>query len=395
MTTEQPPGTPGTAQTTDPGSGTLSATRTNGLKLGIAFVAVAVIAATGGALVAGASGTDDGGEPSAQGARGDVTAEIATASLAEGEHRGFDEVHQDAGESLENVLVSTDWIAERVDEGLAENDIVLIDISEQLASSELTPYVDGHIPGAQQVDWGTDIVRANQREFITTEEFTDLAQSLGISEDTTVVLYGDNNNWFAAYGAWLFKLYGVPDVRLLDGGLFKWEQVDGRELVQDVPQPDRGTFEASPQNFDIRAFQNEVLDVVVDEQDVNLVDIRFPDEYNGEVGVNIEIFDGEGAAVWGHIPGAVNVPWGEIVAEDGTFKDAEEIRAIYEEAGVDFDNPIITYCRIGERASHTWFALSQILEAEVQVYDGSWSEWGNTVGVPVQNNTGERGGLWG
>lgn len=370
----------------------------------IAFVAVAALAATGGWVLARSGGSDTASEQSiAQpdtSQQGDAAgstevAETAVTSFAQGEHRGLATVHQGAAADLENVLVSTDWLAEQIGAGLAENDIVLVDVSEGLASSELTRYTDGHIPGAQYLDWASEFTQANTREFITAEEFTELAQGLGINDDSTVVIYGDNNNWFAAYAAWVFKLYGAPDVRLLDGGLKKWEQVDGRELVQETVTPEPGSWQALPQNFDIRAFQPEVLQVANGEVDANLVDIRFPDEYNGEVGVNIEIFGGEGASIWGHIPGAINVPWGSIVNEDGTYKSADEIRAVYEEAGVDFSKPVIAYCRIGERASHTWYALSQILEADVKVYDGSWSEWGNSVGVPVQNNSGERRGVWG
>lgn len=368
------------------------------LTTAVAVVAALAIGATGGWVVAN-SGSDEA--PAAAPTSGDgtsagggTTAQTVTTSFAEGENRGLDTVHQGGAEDVSNVLVSTDWLAEQIDAGLAENDIVLIDVSEELASSELTKYPDGHIPGAQYVDWSTEFVQPNTREFITAEEFTELAQGIGLNEDSTLVIYGDNNNWFAAYAAWVFKLYGFEDVRLLDGGLKKWEQVDGRELTQDVPQVEPGSWTAGAQNFDIRSFQPEVLEVANGEVDANLVDIRFPDEFNGEVGVNIEIFEGEGATIWGHIPGAVNVPWGEIVNEDGTYKSADEIRAIYEDAGVDFSKPIIAYCRIGERASHTWYALSQILEADVTVYDGSWSEWGNTVGVPVVNNTDERGGVW-
>lgn len=324
-----------------------------------------------------------------------MIASTVTTSFAVGENRGTAAVHQGGAADISNVLVSTEWLAEQIGSGLEAANIVLIDVSEGLASSELTKYPDGHIPGAQYVDWTTEFVQENTREFISAEEFTELAQGLGLNDDSTLIIYGDNNNWFAAYAAWVFNLYGFEDVRLLDGGLKKWEQVDGRELTQDVPQRERGNWVASPQNFDIRSFQPQVLDVANGDVDANLIDIRFPDEYNGEVGVNAEIFGGEGAAIWGHIPGAVNVPWGQIVNEDGTYKSPDEIRAVYEAAGVDFDKPIITYCRIGERASHTWYALSQILEADVTVYDGSWSEWGNTVGVPVQNNTNERGGIWG
>ncbi|MGO1316341.1 MAG: sulfurtransferase [Cellulomonadaceae bacterium] len=391
--------TPEPTESPQGSSGAAPAPRKRGTTV-LAFVAVAAIAATGGALVGRsiAPASADDAQPPAATATAQTgestTAETLVTSFAVGENRGLDTVHQGGEDNLENVLVSTDWLAEQIAAGLEENDIVLVDVSEQLASSELTKYPDGHIPGAQFVDWATSFVQPNTREFLDAAEFTELAQSLGINDTTTLVIYGDNNNWFAAYAAWVFKLYGLQDVRLLDGGLKKWEQVDGRELVQEVPQPAQGTFEASVQNFDIRAFQPEVLDVVNGEAEANLIDIRFPDEFNGEVGVNIEIFEGEGATVWGHIPGAINVPWGSIVNEDGTYRSADEIRAVYTEAGVDFDKPIIAYCRIGERASHSWYALSQILGEDVKVYDGSWSEWGNTVGVPVQNNTGDRGGVW-
>lgn len=377
-------------------------------KLAVAFVAVAALAAVGGGVVANSVGGGEGAsETSVSAGEGTTSGETVT-TVAEvqvaGENRGLDDVHQGGEESRENVLVTTDWLAERLDEGdLHEQGIVLLDVSEELASSELTPYSEAHIPQAQYVNWSTEFTQPNTREFISQEEFTALAQGLGINDDTTIVIYGDNNNWFAAYAAWVFKLYGAEDVRLLDGGLKKWEEVDGRELVEDVPSVPEGSWEAKPQNLDIRALQTEVLPIAeqnaeADGENVgerNLVDIRFQDEYDGEVGVNAEIFEGEGASIWGHIPGAVNVPWGEIVNEDGTFKEADEIRAIYEEAGVDFSKGTIAYCRIGERASHTWYALSQLLGEDVKVYDGSWSEWGNSVGVPVANNTGERGGVWG
>lgn len=385
----------GTEQSPAPSPG-----RKRTVTTGIAFVAVAALAATAGALIAGGGSQADASNESTDQNQGETSegteaAATITTSSTVGEHRGFDDVHQGGDEDLQNVLVSTDWLADRIDEGLEENDIVLIDVSENLPTSELTAYVDGHIPGAQYVDWTGEFVQANTREFLDADEITDLLQGLGLNTDSSLVIYGDNDNWFAAYAAWVFNLYGVPDVRLVDGGLKKWEQVEGRELVQEVPERERGDFVAKPQNFDVRAFQPDVLEVVEGEANATLVDIRSEGEYNGEIGVDPAIFDGEGAAVWGHIPGAVNVTWGDIVNEDGTYKSAEEIRTIYEEAGVDFSEPIITYCRIGERASHTWFALSQILGAEVAVYDGSWSEWGNTVGVPVTNNTGERGGLWG
>ncbi|WP_022871905.1 sulfurtransferase [Nesterenkonia alba] len=368
-------------------------------KTAVAVIAAAALAGTAGFLVANSTGGDDAGTTTG----GGTTAGEAASTVAEvdipGENRGFDDVHTD------EPLVSTDWLAERLDEGdLYEQGIVLLDVSEELASSELTPYSEAHIPQAQYVNWTTEFTQPNTREFIDQDQFTELAQSLGINDDTTVVIYGDNNNWFAAYAAWVFNLYGVEDVKLLDGGLHKWEAYDGRELTEEKPDVEQGSFEAKPQNHDIRAFQPEVLEVAeanaaADGENVgeyNLVDIRFQEEFDGEVGADPDLFEGEGAAIWGHIPGAINVPWGEIVdSETGEFLSEDEIREVYEDAGVDFDKDIIAYCRIGERASHTWYALSQILGEDVKVYDGSWSEWGNTVGVPVANNTGERGGIWG
>ncbi|WP_208292194.1 sulfurtransferase [Nesterenkonia aurantiaca] len=338
-----------------------------------------------------ATETDESGE-------GEAATTVAAADIP-GETRGFDDVH------TEQPLATTEWLAERLEEGgLHEQGIVLLDVSENLPSSELTPYAEAHIPQAQYLEWSEEFTAPNTREFISAEEFTELGQSLGINEDSTVVLYGDNNNWFAAYASWVFNLYGVEDVVLLDGGLHKWELHDERELVEEVPAVPPGNFAAKPQNHDIRAFQPEVLEIAERNAEaggdavaaVNLVDIRSAQEHDGEVGVDPDIFQGEGAAVWGHIPGSVNVTWTQIVDEQtGEFLPAEEIRSIYEAAGVDFENPIIAYCRIGERASHTWFALSQILGEEVKVYDGSWSAWGNSVGVPVANNSGERAGLWG
>ncbi|MDS2173678.1 sulfurtransferase [Nesterenkonia sp. CL21] len=382
---------------------TSSSGRRSSGKLAIAFVAVAALAATAGGVVTNSiSGGDDGAATSTDSGSGggDQATTVANVQVA-GEHRGYDEVHQGGDEDLENVLVSTDWLADRLDEGdLAEQGIVLIDVSEELPTSELTPYSEAHIPQAQYVNWSTEFTQPNTREFISQDEFTELAQSLGIDDGDTVVLYGDSNNWFAAYAAWVFKLYGAEDVRLLDGGLHKWEVYDERELTEEVPDVAEGTWEAQPQNLDIRALQPEVLEVAEENVDgesaTTLVDIRSADEHDGAIGVDPEIFEGESTSIWGHIPGSVNVSWGTIVDEEtGQFLPADEIRAIYEDAGVDLDSPIITYCRIGERASHTWFALSQILGADTQVYDGSWTEWGNSVGVPVANNTDQRAGLWG
>ncbi|EXF25204.1 thiosulfate sulfurtransferase [Nesterenkonia sp. AN1] len=374
----------------------------------IAVVAAAALSGAAGFVVANSTGGDaDQGSVTDSGStateadesgEGEAATTVAAADIP-GETRGFDDVH------TEQPLATTEWLAERLEEGdLHEQGIVLLDVSENLPSSELTPYAEAHIPQAQYLEWSEEFTASNTREFISAEEFTELGQSLGINEDSTVVLYGDNNNWFAAYASWVFNLYGVEDVVLLDGGLHKWELHDERELVEEVPAVPPGNFAAKPQNHDIRAFQPEVLEIAERNAEaggdavaaVNLVDIRSAQEHDGEVGVDPDIFQGEGAAVWGHILGSVNVTWTQIVDEQtGEFLPAEEIRSIYEAAGVDFENPIIAYCRIGERASHTWFALSQILGEEVKVYDGSWSEWGNSVGVPVANNSGERAGLWG
>lgn len=375
-------------------------TRTNGsgAKTAVAVVAAAALAGTAGFLVANSTGDDGATGGTSAGGSGEAAQTVSQVQVA-GENRGLDDVHQ------EEPLVSTEWLAERLEEGdLYEQDIVLLDVSEDLPSSELTPYSEAHIPQAQYVEWSEEFTQPNTREFISQDEFTELAQSLGINDDSTVVIYGDNNNWFAAYAAWVFNLYGAEDVRLLDGGLHKWEVYDERELVEEVPDVSEGSFEAKPQNLDIRALQPEVLEIAEENAEadgdavsgVNLVDIRSAEEHDGEVGVDPEIFEGEGASIWGHIPGSVNVTWTEIVDDEtGQFLPSDEIRSIYEEAGVDFSDPTVAYCRIGERASHTWYALSQILGEDVKVYDGSWSEWGNSVGVPVANNTDERAGLWG
>lgn len=381
----------------------------------IAVVAAPALAGTAGFVVANSAGDGTGSAPTGSGTSapgpsesdgresdgresGGSATTVAVADIP-GENRGFEAVHTD------EPLVSTEWLADRLDEGdLHEQGIVLLDVSENLPSSELTGYAEAHIPQAQHVEWSQEFTQPNTREFISAEEFTELARSLGINGDSTVVLYGDNNNWFAAYASWVFNLYGVDEVVLLDGGLHKWERSDERELIEEVPSVPTGDFEAKPQNHDLRAFQPEVLEIAERNVEadpetgaaVNLVDIRSAEEHDGEIGVDPDIFQGEGAAVWGHIPGSVNVTWTQIVDEEtGEFLPAEEIRTIYEEAGVDFENLTIAYCRIGELASHTWYALSQILGEEVKVYDGSWSEWGNSVGVPVANNSGQRAGLWG
>lgn len=280
----------------------------------------------------------------------------------------------------EEAVVSTEWLAERLD----DPNVRVIEVS-------VVPgvYERGHIPNAFNIVWHTDLVDPVVRDIASPEAFEALARSAGINQDTTVVLYGDNNNWFAAWGAWIFTIYGAEDVRILDGGRVKWE-AEGRELSIAAPSFAEGNFSVTGFNEDLRAYLPEVLDVVEGDTDAVIVDIRSNAEYEGR------IFAPEGfqelAIRAGHIPTAVNVPWSQAVNEDGTFKSVEELRELYAAVGVDGSKPIIVYCRIGERSSHTWFVLSQILGYEVQQYDGSWTEWGNTVGVPISNPAGT---VWG
>lgn len=246
----------------------------------------------------------------------------------------------------------------------------------------------GHIPGAQNVVWHTDLVDTVRRDIATQEKFQQLVQKLGIDKDTTVVLYGDNNNWFAAWGAWIFDVYGVKDVKLLDGGRKKWE-ADKRPLENRVATVAPSKLAVTAPNTKLRARLADVRDAS-DKKNVTLVDIRSADEYSGK------IFSPPGsqelAVRAGHVPNALNVPWVRAVNEDGTIKSADELKKLYAAAGIDGSKPIIVYCRIGERSSHTWFVLSKILGYDVRNYDGSWTEYGNTVGVPVVNLAGT---VWG
>lgn len=278
-------------------------------------------------------------------------------------------------------LVSTDWLEDNLD----RQDLRVIEVSVNPGVFER-----GHIPGSVNFRWHTDLVDTVSRDIIAGDDFQALLQDAGISDDTEIVLYGDTNNWFAAWGAWIFDIYGVENVRLLDGGRSKWE-AEGRPLSVRPTDYTAGNIQIGEPNLELRAFLPEVVEVARSENpEVDLVDIRSAAEYEGRViapeGVN------ELAVRAGHIPSAVNVSWGEAVAEDGTFKSADELREIYAAAGVDGSNPIITYCRIGERSSHTWFALSKILGFDVKNYDGSWTEYGNSVGVPVTNLAGT---VWG
>ena len=251
-------------------------------------------------------------------------------------------------------------------------------------------YERGHIKNAIKFVWHTDLVDTVNRDIINAKNFSKLVQKAGISDDTTVVLYGDKNNWFAAWGAWIFNIYGQKDVRVLDGGRVKWEK-DGRALTTAVPSFPAGNFVATKADKALRAtLINDVLPVAKKRVKADLVDIRGADEYNGK------IFAAPGfqelSVRAGHIPGAINVPWGANVNADGTFKTVAELKKLYADKGIDGKQNIITYCRIGERSSLTWFVLSEILGYNVKNYDGSWTEYGNSVGVPIVNNAGT---IWG
>jgi thiosulfate/3-mercaptopyruvate sulfurtransferase len=247
----------------------------------------------------------------------------------------------------------------------------------------------GHIQNAQNIVWHTDLVDTVRRDIATQEKFEELVRKLGIEKDSTVVLYGDNNNWFAAWGAWIFKSYGFDNVKLLDGGRKKWE-ADKRPFDTRVASVAPSKVSVTAANAKLRARLADVNDAVSKKSNATIVDIRSPDEYSGK------LFAPPGsqelAVRAGHVPSAVNVPWGRAVNEDGTIKSPDELKRLYAAAGIDGSKPIIVYCRIGERSSHTWFVLSQILGYDVRNYDGSWTEYGNTVGLPVVNLAGT---VWG
>jgi len=274
------------------------------------------------------------------------------------------------------VLVETDWLAGRLD----DPKVRVVESDEDVLLYEL-----GHIPGAIKVDWHTDQQDQIRRDFINKEQFEQLLSSRGIANDTTVIFYGDKNNWYAAYTFWLFKLYGHQDARILNGGRAKW-QAEGRPLVKDAPSYPAARYTAKDPDLSIRAFRDEVLRQYA--QNTNghtaLIDVRSPAEYNGEL-FAMAGYEQEGAQRKGHIPGAKSIPWGKAANENGTFKSPEELKALYEGQGVTPDKDVVAYCRIGERSSHTWFVLTQLLGYHnVKNYDGSWTEWGSLVGVPIE-----------
>ena len=272
--------------------------------------------------------------------------------------------------SRESALVTAQWVEDNLD----TDGIVVIEVDE-----DTTAYDKGHIQGAIKLDWTTDLQDQVRRDFVNKQGFEALLSERGVSNDDTVILYGGNNNWFAAYAYWYFKLYGHKDVKLLDGGRKKWE-LDSRELTDELPQREKTSYVAQEQDLSIRAFRDEVVAAIGTQ---NLVDVRSPDEYAGRLLAPAHLPQ-EQAQRAGHIPTSVNVPWSKNANDDGTFKSDEELTALYDEVGFDADKDTIALCRIGERSSHTWFVLQELLGYKnVKNYDGSWTEYGSLVGVPV------------
>jgi thiosulfate/3-mercaptopyruvate sulfurtransferase len=273
--------------------------------------------------------------------------------------------------SRSDVLVDAEWVqTHRTDPG-----VVIVEVDE-----DTTAYDKGHIRGAVKLDWKKDLQDPVRRDFVDKAGFEALLSGRGIGNDDTVVLYGGNNNWFAAYAYWYFRLYGHRNVKLLDGGRKKWE-LDSRELVSEVPQRQATTYSASEQDTAIRAKRDEVVDAIGAK---NLVDVRSPDEFSGKLLAPAHLPQ-ESAQRPGHIPSARNIPWAKSANDDGTFKSDEDLQALYSGAGVDFSKDTIAYCRIGERSAHTWFVLHELLgQANVKNYDGSWTEYGSLVGVPIE-----------
>ncbi|MEV0250378.1 sulfurtransferase [Nocardia sp. NPDC050712] len=270
-----------------------------------------------------------------------------------------------------DVLVSVDW----AEENLNTPGVVFVEVDEDTSA-----YDGGHIEGAVRLDWKQDLQDQVRRDFVNQEQFSDLLSTRGIANDDTVVLYGGNNNWFAAYAYWYFKLYGHNDVKLLDGGRKKWE-LDGRPLSRDAVNREVTTYKAAAPDVSIRAFRDEVIQAIGTK---NLVDVRSPDEFSGKILAPAHLPQ-EQSQRPGHIPSAINVPWSKAANEDGTFKSDTELTEIYEAAGLDGNKETIAYCRIGERSSHTWFVLQELLgHSNVKNYDGSWTEYGSLVGAPIE-----------
>jgi thiosulfate/3-mercaptopyruvate sulfurtransferase len=271
------------------------------------------------------------------------------------------------------VLVDTDWLEQHA----ADADVAVVEVDE-----DTTAYDKGHIPNAIAIHWSTELHEVPRREFVSSQGLADLLGRKGISADQTIVLYGGNNNWFAAYAYWLFKYRGVEKVKLLNGGRKKWE-LESRALVQDQPNRSATKFEIGAARDDLRILRDEVLQRA-ESGDGAWIDVRSPEEFRGELLAPPHLPQ-EQAQVPGHIPGASNVTWSKAVNDDGTFKSPDELRKLYESEGVTSDRDVVTYCRIGERSSHSWFVLVELLGyPNVRNYDGSWTEYGSLVGVPIE-----------
>lgn len=287
---------------------------------------------------------------------------------------------KDRGYVNPNVLVSTDWMAKHLDERWvriveSDEDVLLYDI--------------GHVPGAVKIDWHEDLQDPTVRDFIDSERFAKLMERIGVDNDTTIVFYGDKNNWWAAYAYWFFAYMGHSNMKIMDGGRKKWES-EGRPLTREVPRYQHTSYSARPMRPELRAFRDDVLTHIgyTGRQPAGagkpLVDVRSPGEFSGEL-LHMPDYPQEGAQRGGHIPGAKNIPWGRAVNDDGTFKSGNELREIYQGQGITGDKDIVTYCRIGERSAHSWFVLHELLGyPTVRNYDGSWTEWGNVIGVPIE-----------
>ncbi|GAA2427812.1 sulfurtransferase [Streptomyces macrosporus] len=278
--------------------------------------------------------------------------------------------------SRSDVLVDADWVEAHID----DPKVVIVEVDE-----DTTAYEKNHIRNAIRIDWKNELQDPVRRDFVDRAGFEKLLSEKGIANDDTVILYGGNNNWFAAYAYWYFKLYGHQDVKLLDGGRKKWE-LDARELVTEVPSRPKTEYKAKEQDTSIRAFRDEVVDAIGKK---NLVDVRSPDEFSGKLLAPAHLPQ-EQSQRPGHIPTSRNIPWSKNANDDGTFKSDEELKALYEEAGIDFSKDTIALCRIGERSSLTWFVLRELLGQEnVKNYDGSWTEYGSLVGVPIELGPGD------
>jgi thiosulfate/3-mercaptopyruvate sulfurtransferase len=272
-----------------------------------------------------------------------------------------------------DVLVDADWVEANLD----DPKVVLVEVDEDTAA-----YDKNHIRNAVRIDWKRDLQDQVRRDFVSKEQFEALLSEKGIATDDTVVLYGGNNNWFASYAYWYFKLYGHDSVKLMDGGRKKWE-LDSRELVSEQPSRAATTYQAKDPNNDIRAFRDEVVAAIGVK---NLIDVRSPDEFSGKLLAPAHLPQEQSQRA-GHVTSAVNIPWSKAANEDGTFRTDDELTDLYKSEGVDFGKETIAYCRIGERSAHTWFVLHELLDqASVKNYDGSWTEYGSLVGVPIEKD---------